>query len=81
MTHGLKSEKLWLRGNDPDKADATFSTATADIEYEFPFGVSELEGIAHRGDYDLNQHMKFSGKDLSYFDEERWEREKPGLGR
>ena len=36
----------------------------------FPFGISELEGIAHRGDYDLSQHMKFSGKDLSYFDEE-----------
>ena len=40
----------------------------------FPFGISELEGIAHRGDYDLSQHMKFSGKDLSYFDEERKER-------
>ena len=53
---------------------AFYSTATADIEYAFPFGISELEGIAHRGDYDLSQHMKFSGKDLSYFDEERKER-------
>ena len=79
VTHGLKSEKLRLRDHDPDEL-AFYSTATADIEYEFPFGVSELEGIAHRGDYDLNQHMKFSGKDLSYFDEERWERDKPGLG-
>src|SRR5262249_11086658 len=53
---------------------AFYSTATADIEYAFPFGISELEGIAHRGDYDLSQHTKFSGRDLSYFDEERKER-------
>ncbi len=79
VTHGLKSERLRLRDHDPDEL-AFYSTATADIEYAFPFGVSELEGIAHRGDYDLNQHMKFSGKDLSYFDEERWEREKAGMG-
>ncbi len=79
VTHGLKSEKLRLRDHDPDEL-AFYSTATADIEYAFPFGVSELEGIAHRGDYDLNQHMKFSGKDLSYFDEERWERDKTGMG-
>jgi len=70
---GLKSEKLRLRDHDPDEL-AFYSTATADIEYEFPFGVSELEGIAHRGDYDLTQHQKFSGKDLSYFDEEKKER-------
>jgi glycyl-tRNA synthetase len=73
VTHGLGSEKLRLRDHDPDEL-AFYSTATADIEYAFPFGVSELEGIAHRGDYDLNQHQKFSGKDLSYFDEERKER-------
>lgn len=66
---GLKSDKLRLRDHDPDEL-AFYSTATADIEYSFPFGVSELEGIAHRGDYDLTQHMKFSGKDLTYFDEE-----------
>jgi glycyl-tRNA synthetase len=75
---GLKSDNLRLRDHDPDEL-AFYSTNTADIEYAFPFGVSELEGIAHRGDYDLNQHMKFSGKDLSYFDEERWERDKTGL--
>jgi glycyl-tRNA synthetase len=79
VTHGLESDKLRLRDHDPDEL-AFYSKATADIEYEFPFGVSELEGIAHRGDYDLAQHMKFSGKDLSYFDEERWERDKAGLG-
>jgi glycyl-tRNA synthetase len=73
---GLRSEKLRLRDHDPDEL-AFYSTATADIEYEFPFGVSELEGIAHRGDYDLTQHQKFSGKDLSYFDEEKKERYLP----
>src|SRR5262249_36531061 len=76
---GLKSDKLRLRDHDPDEL-AFYSRATADIEYAFPFGVSELEGIAHRSDYDLSQHQKFSGKDLGYFDEERWERDKGGLG-
>jgi glycyl-tRNA synthetase len=76
ITHGLKSDKLRLRDHDADEL-AFYSTATADIEYSFPFGVSELEGIAHRGDYDLTQHQKFSGKDLSYFDEERKERYVP----
>ena len=66
---GLRSDRLRLRDHEPDEL-AFYSTATADIEYEFPFGISELEGIAHRGDYDLTQHQKFSGKDLSYFDEE-----------
>ena len=79
VDHGLQSDNLRLRDHDPDEL-AFYSTATADIEYRFPFGVSELEGIAHRGDYDLSQHQKFSGKDLSYFDEERWERDKSGLG-
>ncbi len=66
---GLRSDRLRLRDHDPDEL-AFYSTATADIEYDFPFGISELEGIAHRGDYDLSQHQKFSGKDLSYFEEE-----------
>jgi glycyl-tRNA synthetase len=70
---GLQSQKLRLRDHDKDEL-AFYSTATADIEYDFPFGISELEGIAHRGDYDLSQHQKFSGKDLSYFDEEKKER-------
>ena len=69
-TSACGRDRLRLRDHDPDEL-AFYSTATADIEYAFPFGVSELEGIAHRGDYDLTQHMKFSGKDLSYFDEER----------
>jgi glycyl-tRNA synthetase len=70
VKHGLQSSKLRLRDHEKDEL-AFYSTATADIEYEFPFGVSELEGIAHRGEYDLGQHQKFSGKDLTYFDEEK----------
>ena len=76
VDHGLQSDRLRLRDHDPDEL-AFYSTATADIEYAFPFGVSELEGIAHRGDYDLSQHQKFSGKDLTYFDEEKKERYLP----
>jgi glycyl-tRNA synthetase len=70
---GLKSDRLRLRDHEKDEL-AFYSTATADIEYQFPFGISELEGIAHRGDYDLSQHARFSGKDLSYFDEESKQR-------
>jgi glycyl-tRNA synthetase len=73
VRHGLQSDRLRLRDHDKDEL-AFYSTATADIEYSFPFGVSELEGVAHRGDYDLTQHMKHSGKDLSYFDEETKQR-------
>jgi glycyl-tRNA synthetase len=76
---GLRSDRLRLRDHDKDEL-AFYSIGTADIEYSFPFGVSELEGIAHRSDYDLSQHQKFSGKDLSYFDEDRWERDKAKLG-
>ncbi len=76
VDHGLRSNRLRLRDHDQDEM-AFYSTATADIEYEFPFGISELEGIAHRGDYDLSQHQKFSGKDLTYFDEEKKERYLP----
>jgi glycyl-tRNA synthetase len=76
---GLRSDRLRLRDHDKDEL-AFYSIGTADIEYSFPFGVSELEGIAHRSDYDLKQHQKYSGKDLSYFDEDRWERDKGKLG-
>ncbi|PJA47437.1 glycine--tRNA ligase [Candidatus Uhrbacteria bacterium CG_4_9_14_3_um_filter_36_7] len=50
-----------------------------DIEYNFPFGFKELEGIHARGDYDLSQHMKFSGQDLTYFDEEKKEHYTPHI--
>ncbi len=70
---GLKSEKLRLREHGQEEL-AFYSKGTSDIEYMFPWGWGELEGIAHRGDYDLKQHMQFSGKDLSYFDDETKER-------
>jgi glycyl-tRNA synthetase len=54
----------------PDADRAFYSKGTYDLEYEFPFGIQELEGIAHRGDYDLKQHQEHSGKPLEYFDEE-----------
>jgi glycyl-tRNA synthetase len=49
---------------------AHYAKATVDILYKFPFGTQELEGIAARGDFDLSQHQKHSGKSLEYFDEE-----------
>jgi glycyl-tRNA synthetase len=54
----------------PDADRAFYSQGTYDLEYEFPFGVQELEGIAYRTDYDLKQHQEHSGKPLEYFDEE-----------
>jgi len=54
----------------PDGERAFYSKGTYDIEYEFPFGRQELEGVAYRTDYDLSQHQKASGKSLEYFDEE-----------
>jgi glycyl-tRNA synthetase len=54
----------------PDAERAFYSKGTYDIEYDFPFGRQELEGVAYRIDYDLSQHQKASGKSLEYFDEE-----------
>ena len=54
-----------------------YSSATSDIEYLFPIGWSELEGIADRGDFDLTQHAKFSGEKLEYFDQQTKERYVP----
>ncbi len=58
----------------PDGARAFYSKGTYDIEYDFPFGRQELEGVAYRTDYDLSQHQKASGKSLEYFDEEMRQR-------
>ena len=58
----------------PETERAFYSKGTFDIEYEFPFGRQELEGVAYRTDYDLQQHIKASGKPLDYFDEETKER-------
>jgi glycyl-tRNA synthetase len=58
----------------PDEERAFYSKGTYDIEYEFPFGAQELEGVAYRTDYDLTQHQQASGKSLEYFDDEKKER-------
>ncbi len=66
---GVNPARLRLRDHEPAEL-AHYSQATADIEYLFPMGWGELEGVAHRGDYDLTQHQQASGKDLRYFDDE-----------
>ncbi len=58
----------------PDEERAFYSKGTYDIEFDFPFGRQELEGVAYRTDYDLQQHQKASGKPLEYFDEETKQR-------
>ena len=63
----MKKERLRLRPHTDDEL-AHYAKACQDIEYEFPFGWSELEGIAHRGTYDLDQHIEHSGKDIRYLD-------------
>ena len=65
---GVTAEKLRLRAHEKDEL-AHYSTKCSDVEYEFPFGRQELEGIAHRGNYDLSQHTKHAGKDLAVFDD------------
>jgi len=65
---GIRPEMLKLREHDSDEL-AHYAAACADVEYRFPFGQSELEGIANRTDFDLRQHMDHSGKDLRYFDD------------
>ena len=64
---GIKEENLKLRDHDPEEL-CFYSNATTDFEFKFPFGWGELWGVADRTDYDLNAHMKVSGKDLSYLD-------------
>lgn len=66
---GLNMDKIRFHGHEKSEL-AHYSVCCTDIEYEFPFGFKELEGIAHRGTFDLTQHSKFSGKDLAVFDEE-----------
>ncbi|MBI1189344.1 MAG: glycine--tRNA ligase [Tepidisphaera sp.] len=73
---GLAGDNLILREHDKDEL-SHYSQGTSDVEYRFPFtspGFGELEGIAHRGDYDLTQHQKHSGTKLDYFDTTRGER-------
>ena len=70
---GIKEEKLrWYE--HPKESLAHYSKRTVDVEYEFPFGWGELQGLANRGTFDLTAHSKHSGKDLSYFDPESREK-------
>ena len=70
---GVKESKLrWYE--HPKESLAHYSKRTVDVEYEFPFGWGELQGLANRGTFDLTQHGKHSGKDLSFFDPESKER-------
>ena len=73
---GIKKENLRLREHAKEEL-AHYARACSDIEYLFPIGWSEIEGIASRGDFDLTQHSKFSGRDLSYFDNETKEKYMP----
>jgi glycyl-tRNA synthetase len=65
---GVREDHLRLRPHDPDEL-SHYSSQTSDIEYLFPIGWSELEGIANRGDFDLRQHTEYSGETLEYFDQ------------
>jgi glycyl-tRNA synthetase len=73
---GIRPEHLRVRAHGADEL-SHYSSATSDIEYLFPIGWSELEGIADRGDFDLTQHAKFSREKLEYFDQQTKERYVP----
>lgn len=66
--YGLKMENLRFHPHGPTEL-AHYAKAAVDVQYKFPIGWSELEGIHNRSDFDLTQHAKFSGKNLEYFDE------------
>ncbi len=66
---GIKKENLIFH-EIPEEERAFYSKRTIDIEFKYPFGVKELYGLAYRTDYDLTQHQKFSGEELSYLDPE-----------
>jgi glycyl-tRNA synthetase len=70
---GIREENLRLREHEKDEL-AHYAKACVDMEYKFPFGWAELEGVANRTDYDLARHTEFAGKRLDYFDETRKER-------
>ena len=70
---GVKKEKLRFRPHAKDEL-AHYAKGAEDIEYEFPFGWHEIEGVHNRGDWDLSRHSKFSGEDLSEVDEKTGER-------
>ena len=73
---GVRAERLRFHEHGPGEL-AHYAKAAYDIEYEFPFGWNELEGIHNRTDFDLSRHQQHSGKKLEYFDQERQERYLP----
>ncbi|MGI9022951.1 MAG: glycine--tRNA ligase, partial [Acidimicrobiales bacterium] len=73
---GIPADQLRLRPHDAEEL-SHYSTATADVEFSYPWGWGELEGIANRTDYDLTQHATFSGQKLEYFDQASGERYVP----
>ena len=73
---GIRPDQLRLREHGADEL-SHYSSATSDVEYLFPMGWSELEGIANRGDFDLTQHASFSGEKLEYFDQASGDRYVP----
>ncbi len=76
VEHGIPASKLQLRPHDPDEL-SHYSSGTSDVEFEFPFGWGELEGIAQRTDFDLKKHSEHSGQSLEYFDQATNERYTP----
>ncbi len=70
---GMREENLRTRPHGPDEL-AHYADAAVDVEYQFPWGWDELEGVANRTDFDLRAHAEASGADLTYFDEEAGER-------
>jgi len=73
---GIPADQLRLRPHDPEEL-SHYSTGTADVEFAYPWGWGELEGVANRTDYDLTQHATFSGQKLEYFDQASGERYVP----
>ena len=70
VEYGIPEEMLRIRPHDPEEL-SHYSAATADVEFLYPWGWGELEGIANRTDFDLTQHARYSGEELTYFDQDR----------
>jgi glycyl-tRNA synthetase len=68
LDHGMPEAQLRLRAHDADEL-SHYSSGTSDVEFLFPWGWDELEGIANRGNYDLTQHQTHSGQSLEYYDQ------------
>jgi len=75
---GFKKENIRIQ-EIPEKERAHYAKRQIDIEYKFPFGWKEIEGVHNRGDWDLSNHSKYSGKDLKYYDEETKEKYFPHI--